>query len=230
MKKQTMANHMVVSVKLSRLLVGVFMVLSLATAMPAQSGRKPPKKDDAPAPVQPPANAEPVTLPPTAKPEVAKIPIRLMSYWLGADSGYYQNVVVDSCIKRLNEAGDVTASESRADASRQEAIDYAKNSKEIYALWIELVLDHQAIRYESSANRNDTRINFYLYEPVTGKQKTWGSVHLRPYQPGADAGGVGLPLPTSSRVPIQYLLQQAGHDLADRVLSALNHQPGKRPF
>ncbi len=193
----------------------------LFTVADAQSGRRPPKKSEPPAPVQPPSEPEPEAKP--AKPEAPRIPVLVSKNVFGiGDEITYSNTMLQACTARLAKAQALEVDASGENKNRKEASDYAKNSSKIYVVWIEL---HFTQRY----NRNNTRqgdydsfyIDYVLYEPVTGKSKTGGRVHQQPYR----QGGVGpLPVP-GGYVPIEYSIRQAGQDVADRILSALNITP-----
>ncbi|MEW6210521.1 MAG: hypothetical protein AB1631_19300 [Acidobacteriota bacterium] len=184
----------------------------------AQSGRRPPKKSDPPAPVQPPSQPEPEAKP--SKPEAPRTPILLAkNVWGTGDEITYSSTMLEACAAKLAKSGRLEIDVSREDRNRKEASDYAKNSSKIYVVWMEL---HFTSRYNRSNTRQGDYDSFYidynLYEPVTGKSKTGGRVYQQPYR----QGGVGpLPVP-GAYVPIEYSIRQAGEDVADRILSALN--------
>jgi hypothetical protein len=66
-------------------------------------------------------------------------------------------------------------------------------------------------------------VRYYVYAPTTATLKVQGQVYMRPAS--ARVGGVRLPIPvpsTSPRVGVEYVLEQAGRDAAERVASALD--------
>lgn len=184
----------------------------------AQSGRRPPKKSDPPAPVQPSSTPEPEIK--EAKPEAPRTPVLVAkNVWGTGDEITYSYTMLEACAAKLAKSGRLEIDVSREDRNRKDASDYAKNSSKIYVVWMEL---HFTSRYNRSNTRQGDYDSFYidynLYEPGTGKSKTGGRVYQQPYRQGT----VGpLPVP-GGYVPIEYSVRQAGEDVADRILSALN--------
>ena len=195
-----------------------FVFCILCTVADAQSGRRPPKKNDPPAPVQPPSEPEPEIKPP--KPEAPRTPVMVAKNVFGVgDEIIFSGTLMKACVDKLAKAQGLEVNVSGEDRNRKEASDYAKNSSKIYVVWMEL---HFTSRYDRNNTRQRDYESFYvdydLYEPGTGKRKTGGRVYQRPYQ----QGGVGpMPVP-GSYVPIEYSIRQAGEDVADRILSVMN--------
>jgi hypothetical protein len=101
--------------------------------------------------------------------------------------------------------------------SRKQAIDIAKGSQDIYVLWFELEIDPM---YQGRAGIDNVppqylNVRFEIYTPGTGKTKTGGSIYQRSRTPG------GLPVPGGALGSAQYLLRNAGREMADRVFDAL---------
>lgn len=193
-----------------------------AIASGAQSGRKIPKRTEPPKPVQPSTEQEPVK--PESEPEKTQkslIPMLILRGQSFNSSSFYVDIVMDGCASRLQKSLALKVTPSRSEVNRKEASDQAKASDELYVLWIEPNFDRFDMSRDSTYN--SVSVDYYLFAPKTGDRKSWGKIYLRPYSPTATPGGVQVPLPVpSGRVPIEYLLKQAGEDVADRVLSALN--------
>jgi hypothetical protein len=184
----------------------------------AQSGRRPPKKTDPPAPVQPPSEPEPEAKP--SKPEAPRTPVLVAKNVFGVgDEMTFSRALMEACAARLRKAQALEVDVSMEDKNRKQASDYAKNSSKIYVVWMELHFTSRYDRYNTTRRDYDSfYADYALYEPATGKSKTGGRVFQRPYQ----QGGVGpLPVP-GGYVPIEYSIRQAGEDVADRILSAMN--------
>lgn len=191
-----------------------------AVTMGAQSGRKVPKRNEAPKPVQPSTEKEPVKAE-SEKPEKSLTPLLILKSNAFNTSPFLADIVMDGCAARLQKSSALKVNASRTETHRGEASDRAKASQDLYVLWMEPQLDR--IDMNRNANYTDVSVEFYLFAPQTGDRKTWGRVFLRPYTPTAGPGGARVPLPVpSGRVPIEYLLRQAGEDMADRVLNALS--------
>jgi hypothetical protein len=190
----------------------------------AQSGRKPPKRDEPPKPVQPPSETEP----PIETKESAKQPKSLIPMLIlrgrSFNGTYYVDIVTDGCAARLQKSQALKVNPSRTEVTRKEAMDQAKASEDLYVLWLEANFERFNMGSNSTYNSyNDVSVDYFLFAPKTGDRKSWGKIYLRPYTPTATSGGAQIPVPVpSNRVPIEYLIRQAGEDIADRVLSSLN--------
>lgn len=188
----------------------------------AQSGRKPPKRDEPPKPVQPPSEPE-VEPAKTEKEKQPKslTPLLILRGHSFNNASYYVDIVTDGCAVRLQKSSALKVNPSRTEVNRKEASDQAKASEELYVLWLEANFD----RFDTGRNAtySDVSVDYYLFAPKTGDRKTSGKIYLRPYSSTGSGGGVPIPVPVpSNRVPVEYLLRQAGEDVADRILSALN--------
>ncbi|MCI0488555.1 MAG: hypothetical protein L0229_18355 [Blastocatellia bacterium] len=208
---------------LMAVLVFALIAFAITAASHAQSGRRLPDKRTKRVETAPPAKSESETVPSTEQPRKAGIPVLVARYSpTVTDSGYYSSIVSRGCVERLKKSTSLSVTEGR-EMNRAEASDYAKGSSDIYVAWLEIEVNLRGgnSRSSSQAFDEDFRIRYALYEPGTGKMKTQGVIHQRPYQPRV--GGVGLPLPLpSGRSTGEYILHQAGEDAADRFISALN--------
>lgn len=194
----------------SLLIICGALILCLSQAMPAQSGRRPPKKEPSP----PPAPAEPA---PELEPDApAEKPGPAAHLIVGGDRmgasmdilpGYVDEAV-DSCLRRLRRSPslDVKAGGS---LTRKGAIDRAKKEKDAHVVWLEV----RAEDYDSGR----LSISYTVFMPQTAKVKTSGVVYLGSNRVGNGRVGVGLP-PINGRMPRDYQIREGGERVADRVM------------
>lgn len=173
-------------------------------------------------PVQPSTEEEPVKTESEKPPSSSSlIPMLIVRGHTFNSSSYLVDIITDGCASRLQKSSSLKVNPSRAEVNRKEASDQAKASEELYVLWLEADLNR--FDMDRTSTYSNTSIDYYLFAPKTGDRKTWGKIYLRPYTPSATPGGVQVPLPVpTGRVPVEYLLKQAGEDVAERVLSAMN--------
>ncbi|HWP45186.1 MAG TPA: hypothetical protein VNO14_18230 [Blastocatellia bacterium] len=202
-----------------------FFITTVAVAAGAQSGRRIPKKSEPPAPVQGAKDEEPPvkTEAKTEAPGLAIMVVRDTNSMRSPE--YLADAAIDSISSRLKEARSLSVRRTRG-MNRKEASDHAKQSKTEHVLWVELDFDTM-MRSSVDRSRPEFHINYTLFAPETGKVAASGRVYERPYQPRV--GGVGIPLPVpGARQHIEYLVRQAGEDLAERVMSELNVSAPRR--
>ncbi|HYL99022.1 MAG TPA: hypothetical protein VEZ90_08720, partial [Blastocatellia bacterium] len=124
------------------------------------------------------------------------------------------NEVVESCMDRLglSSAFDIAREDQM---NRKEAIDKAKGMKSGYLLYMELDLDtaDRDLAGIGPQDYSNLYVWYMLYEAQTGKIKTQGHVYQRPAYNG-------VPVPTTQG-NIEYPLQQAGRETADRIMQAV---------
>jgi hypothetical protein len=200
------------------LLFAIFMS-SIITVEGAQSGRRVPKKNDSPAPVQGTAEEPPPSETSPKKSEPAKVPVLIARDSPSMRSSeYLANRAIEGVTERLKESSTLQVTRGRG-MSRKEASDYARASKTDHVVWVELNYDTMmGNRVPSdSARISDLTVDYAVYAPETGKVAASGRVYGRPYR--SSVGGVGLPLPGHQQ--IEYVIRQAGQDVADRVMNAL---------
>ncbi|HET9533709.1 MAG TPA: hypothetical protein VFQ92_25385 [Blastocatellia bacterium] len=202
------------------LVLFVFSISTIAVPAGAQSGRKPPKKSEPSAPVQG-AEPEPPPGEPTEKPEAVKLGIHIVRDSPSMRSSeFLSNLVIEAVSERLKQASSLTVGRGKG-MNRKEASDHAKRSKTDHVLWVELDYDSMSMTRSPTYRRSgrEIYIDYAVFARETGKVMTHGRIYERPLQ--ARVGGVGLPVPTG-REPVEYIIRQAGHDVADRVMGALN--------
>jgi hypothetical protein len=190
-------------------------LLCLSQAALAQSGRRQNKPLSPPTPVATDGENE-------AKSEVkprAEKPAALATVIVGGDrfgssaytiSGYIDEAM-DSCVAELNKSHGLEA-RGGGGMSRKEAIDRAKKETEAYVLWLDL-------RVEGS-RQDDISVSYTLFMPQTAKVMAFGNVYLSTRRAGRGPVSVGVPS-VGGRMPLQYLMREAGRDVAQRVVDKL---------
>jgi hypothetical protein len=196
-------------------LCAVSLLVCLSQAALAQSGRRQNKPLSPPTPVaaDDEKEAKPETKPRAEKPGPSATVI------VGGDrfgssaytiSGYIDEAI-EACVAELNRSHGLEA-RGGGGMSRKEAIDRAKKETETYVLWLDL-------RVEGS-RENDISVSYTLFMPQTAKVLTFGNVYLATRRAGRGPVSVGVPTP-GGRMPLQYLMREAGRDVAERVIDKL---------
>lgn len=203
------------------LLCVLILVFGAAGSAVAQSGRRAKQSATPPPPVQAPAESEAETpVKPAPQPEAKGLPLIVI-----ADEGSSMSVpfgssrlVLDGFVARLRKS---SAFEYRVEKQmgRKEARDRAKEQTESHVVWLQFGSDGMSAR----SNASDLYVEYIVFMPETAKSKSSGRVYLRNYRRNVGVGGVGLPLPPSgNRTGLEYALQQAGADAAERVMAAFD--------
>jgi hypothetical protein len=190
-------------------------ILVLSSGVLAQSGRKLPDFGDKKS-APPPAAPEP-TPEPTSRPD--KTPIVVTSYLADITSGgssILTRVVSDGLIERLNQSSQFSVTREQ-EMNRKEASDRAKGMSDGYVVWFQLETDLNRTGGMGPQYDSQLYVSFIIYKPGTGKILTQGHVYQRPV---GTAGGGPLPAPTGG-TQIEYRMQRAGRETAERVLQAL---------
>ncbi|HVG37840.1 MAG TPA: hypothetical protein VM870_01060 [Pyrinomonadaceae bacterium] len=209
---------------LCRLAIGVLCLLAtLNLDAAAQSGRRSTKQEPPPSPVQT-APVEPAPPRPASKPAAPTMPLIVgfnrMSSSFDMTPTYVQEYVYEACVARLRKSGAISLSPG-GDMSRKEAVDRAKLQKDAYVVWFEVAVNsYERGATDASLRGGDSRlfIDYYVFTPTTSKVKKFGRVYLDQLRAGQGRVGVSIPSVTG-RLPIQYRLQIAGEEVADRVLN-----------
>lgn len=203
--------------KPSRLFLSLVLVLVTAFASAAQSGRRPPRQPKSPDPF-PSKQEDPPIAPPSEQKSIQKIPVKVVwDLYAIASSSIYSSSVLEACLNELSKSGSVTPSTTAKELNRKQAIDMAKGSADTYVVWFQLEPD-PAYSDRSGLGQIPAQyliLNFYVYEPTTGKSKTSGRVYQR-----SGVGPGGLPVPGTGTNGY-YSLEYAGREMGDRVLAAL---------
>ncbi|HKQ52629.1 MAG TPA: hypothetical protein VJT74_09690 [Pyrinomonadaceae bacterium] len=195
----------------------VVALLCLSQSAQAQSGRRQ-KTVLSPSP---PADTTTVTKDKEgeAKPRADK-PAPLATVIVGGDrfsNSYsvgptYIDEAVESCTENLNRAGGLEA-RGGGDMTRKDAVDRAKKETEAYVLWLEM-------RVEGNRT-DDITVTYTLFRPQTAKIMAYGNVYLATRRVGKGPVGVGVP-GIGGRMPLQYLMREAGREVAGRVADKLH--------
>ncbi|HEX8183437.1 MAG TPA: hypothetical protein VF747_01760 [Blastocatellia bacterium] len=199
------------------------LVLTAASFVEAQSGRRIPKKPSSPDPL-PPAQSEPPVQSPEPKDTKPQTSILVVKYLPHINtSNIYSDAVMSGCLKRLQESPMVKVRPGK-DMNRKEASDYAKASEDTYVVWIQLEVDIADTDRASIGGVNpfSLYVDYVVFTPGTGKSKASGHVYQRNRR-------VGSPLPRTTGVA-EYSLRYAGEETADRVLDALGFSLPSRRF
>ncbi len=189
-------------------------LLCLSQAALAQSGRRQNKPLSPPTPVVTKDEGEAKT---EVKPRADK-PATLATVIVGGDrfdssmvvSGYLTEAM-EACILELNKSRALEA-RGGGDMTRKEAIDRAKKETEAHVLWLSLRVDGN--------RQDDIAVSYTLFTPQTGKVLAFGNVYLASRRMGRGPVGVGIPS-TSGRMPLQYLMREAGREVAERAMGKL---------
>lgn len=190
-------------------------LLCLSQAALAQSGRRQ-KASSSPSP-PPPAEAE-AKDEAQPRPRDSK-PAPSATVIVGGDrfntsatfGSNYIDEAVESCTEDLNRSGGLEA-RGGGGMTRKEAVDRAKKETETYVLWLEMRVDGN--------RRDDVSVSYTLFSPQTAKVQAFGNVYLATRRVGRGPVGVGLPT-VGNRMPLQYLMREAGRDVAGRVAEKL---------
>jgi hypothetical protein len=210
----------------AHVLCAALFVVAFACAAEAQSGRRvvrQPEIAPVPTPTPEPQPKKPV------QEAVKKIGLLVLadSTVSMQTSTTAQSIVMQTFGQRLREARAFEINAESARASRGEAVKRAKNEKERFVVWIEL-------RYNgfyndpSGINRprtEDYHIEYGVFEPVTGKAKSSGTVYPLPSR--GRIGGVTVGAPSCYPATLAYEVEfvYAAIDAANRVMKSFNLIP-----
>jgi hypothetical protein len=201
------------------LLVSALSLLCLSQAALAQSGRRQVKRESpSPPPGTTEAKRETVAQPTPAKTAPAAsfiISGDKLSAQLDLPAGYL-DVAVQACIDRLAKAPSVAASAGGTTISKKEAIDMAKRQTDAHVVWLEIRVERD------SPVSTDVTLQYSVFTPQTAKVKTFGRVYLDGAQLRKGGVGVGLPPSTARRLPLDYLMKEAGRSVAERLMSSFH--------
>ena len=214
----------------SALVLCVGIVLLVSSLAQAQSGRRPPKRSESEG-VQRPSEPEPPVKPAEAKQsDNGKIPVLVVKSNSYFSSSYYSDYVAEGCTARLRQAETLMVDKSDREMNRKEASDAAMAPTPRYVVLLELTSERMGYdrRRDGGYYPEDVVVQYTVFAPGTGKVKTSGRVYTR--RAGSTVGGVGLPLPVPTDGPAaaEYMLKQAGREVADRVIDSLGVLPSPR--
>ncbi len=203
------------------LVVLIGCLLLLGTVAVAQSGRKQKKAD--PQPViqgvnQPEARTvpEPEVAPekPKEKPVEKGKAIQISSAMGDMEIPmYYTTAVSDGCLDQLRRELKTAQLSSERNQTRSDAMKAAKESEDLFVVWIELQYSRVG-----AGSMNGVDVRFTVFEPKTGKQIFFGTGFPRQPQ--------GMPIPPMGGSRDQMALDWAGRDIADQVIRKLGLRSG----
>ena len=197
-------------------------LLMLATMVVAQSGRKQKKADPQPQ-VQGVNNPDARTVPepevvpekPKEKPVEKGKAIQVSSAMGDMEIPmYYTTAVSDGCLDQLRRELKTAQLSSERNQTRSDAMKDAKDSEDLFVVWIELQYSRMG-----TGSMNGVDVRFTVFEPKTGRQIFFGTGFPRQPQ--------GMPIPPmggGSRD--QMYLDWAGRDIADQVIRKLGLRSG----
>lgn len=188
----------------------------LGTVAAAQSGRKQKKADPQPV-VQGVNNPDARTVPepevvpdkPKEKP-VEKGKAIMISSAMGDMEipMFYTTAVSDGCLDQLRRELKTVQLSSERNQTRSDAMKAAKESEDLYVVWIELQFDRMG-----AGSMNGVDVRFTVFEPKTGRQIFFGTGFPRQPQ--------GMPVPPMGGSREQVALDWAGRDIAQQVIKRL---------
>lgn len=180
----------------------------------AQSGRRSTSKPAPPAPPAVPKEVEAKT--PTAPTLKFLVAAEDPNPFGTLASGYFY-LVLDTCVERLAQAPGVQASAAEKRMNRSEAIKSAKAEKDRYVVWLQIGTEAIDSASQTANKRAQVYVTYFVFEPVTGKMKTWGHGYPGSYR----VGNVGIAVPNSrNAVYTEYDVKQSAREAAEKVLAS----------
>ena len=209
-------------------LILVPLVLVLDITGKGQSGRRAPRSEPATAPsITPPregSESSPKVGDERGNHKLERKVTLLVARQLTSKHQPSETTIYASFIKRLNEFANVSST-SIGDVKRQQAILRARGESESFVVLVQFEIDNfQEGRLV--LNSPDLEVKYFVFEPVTGKEKAKGKVYYQAIG-GAKMRKDNWP----NGPPIKITVEAAGIEAAERVhdwlLVATMPQPGK---
>ena len=202
------------------LLLCLVLIFSAASLSDAQSGRKVPKRTQPPDPQTTTPSEPPITTPQPEQNAKPALQILVTKFLPNVNSSnVYTDIVIEGIMARLAHMKGIKVQVGR-EMNRKQASDAAKESDDRYVVWIELLVDtvDQERASYGQVSPYYLYVDYAVFTPGTGKQKTAGHVYQRR---GIGAGQGPLPVPNTSGAA-DYTLRKAGEETADRILEKLD--------
>ncbi|HEX8174511.1 MAG TPA: hypothetical protein VF543_05260 [Pyrinomonadaceae bacterium] len=209
------------------LVVASLLLFLTAGGVQAQSGRRAakPASPSVPAPTpQPEQPAQPKT---PKQPQISLLVLSDISQNINFSIASPERIA-RWVGKRLRDASALAVAEGES-VSRKEAINRAKAAKEGFIIFLQIDQMGYFTTAPGSARPNfdDMRINYYIFEPVTGKAKNSGVVYMKDRGSIIGIGrGQGLPVCYPGMNRDDYILIQASLEVASRIMNALSVSAG----
>ncbi len=182
------------------------LILAVAVSNPAQSGRRLPGSQTSPGSITP-TNTE-VNRGPA--PALLFRVVLLIGRQSTSRHLRSEDTIYASFIQRLNEFVNVTGT-SVGEVSRKDATQRARAETDALVVFLDFDIDSlqgRKVVFDSS----DLEINYFLFEPITGKQITRGKVYYRAI------GGAGSRRSNSpTDPPVKITAEAAGIETAERL-------------
>lgn len=196
-------------------------VLVLATAIAfsavaaAQSGRRSTTK---PPPPPPPVSDQKEV---EAKPEKAA---RIQLLVGIEDPSVFNNLplqltdtVLQACLQRLDEPGDVVAMGAPQRMSRADAVKAAKQETQRFVVWLQFGSDVADSGRQVSNEADELYVSYFVFEPATAKVMKSGRTSYSMYKKGSV--GVSNPIPRRG-VYSEQAARELGRAAAEKILAA----------
>ena len=135
---------------------------------------------------------------------------------------YFYDTVLNSCARRLDDARSVKVNVTSKSMERVDAINSAKSAKQGFVVWLQLRTDSNG--YNQDGDLSQVRIDYWVFEAITGRVKTQGSCYQGMYRTG---GVIMQPRGSGTNNPAiaESRLRDSARDAADRILKALHISP-----
>lgn len=211
-------HHITRSAPFSAITLLICALFILNPVAEAQSGRRIPKRPTSADPMPPKETDPPVVQPEEKKSNKPLVSITLAKHLddIIFSSDVYLNIVMSGFLERCSKIKNIKVDPTAGDTNRKQASDAAKAATDRYVVWFALVPDTMSSNPQPDyAYGAYLYIDFVVFTPGTGKNKTSGHI----YQRSRNVGPVNMPAP--GRTTVEYSLRLAGMELADRVLSSL---------
>ena len=211
MKPQTNKLRAIVT---NRNLLTVCFLLAIAPAVDAQSGRRSSSGQSTAPSVSGPKTVEKASV----KAPKIQLLVSIEDHNQLASVPYYlSDTVLDSCVRRLNDAAEINATVARRSMTRAEAIARAKAQKEAFVIFLQIESDIAPSAKQAKNGPDELYVRYTIFEPATARIKQWGRTHQQIYKTGQ--GGVSTSSKNSA-VYSEYALKQAAKEAAERTLEA----------
>ncbi|MEK6336753.1 MAG: hypothetical protein AABM67_17645 [Acidobacteriota bacterium] len=203
----------------------MLLLLSCVTCVQAQSGRR--------------STTTPTTPSVSGTKPVEKVtkPVAKISLLLGVENRspflnipyYLSDTVLENCVQRLNDSGDVVPHTVGRGMERADAVRRAKEEKEAYVVWLQVESDVVDSGRQQKEGPDELYVRYTIFEPQTGKVRQSGRTHKQIYKTGR--GGVSTPTSTrNGPLYSEYALKQAAREAAERILEAFEAKVQNDPW
>ncbi|HKP37322.1 MAG TPA: hypothetical protein VJT71_10715 [Pyrinomonadaceae bacterium] len=199
------------------------LLLAACLSVHAQSGRRSASKStNTPPPVEP-ASTEVQSKP--LKPARLQLVVGIDASAVFGAPYSLADTVLDECIRRLNEAPDVSVAAAGRRMTRSDAIKAAKDEKERFVVWLQLASESMVTSSQRGNEPSELYVNYLVLEPVTAKTKRVGRAAHTIYK----AGTVGISRAPKNPIYSEYAIRQSAREAADQILDAFDIKLSESP-